>query len=143
MQVSARILRCKRACTEQVEKFKELFGGDNVVITKELCVKHAQDFDWNWAAKKLLPESLRAEYEAKRAPLLAEYDAKIAPLLAEYDAKIAPLLAEYRAKHAPLLAEYEAKYAPLRAEYGAKRASLRAEYAAKIAGLFGELVERN
>jgi hypothetical protein len=131
MQVSVRLLRCKRACTEQVEKFKELFGAQTIDVTVELCVKHAQDFDWDWAADNLLPETLRAEYYAKAAPLEAKYEAKRAPLWAEYDAKIAPLEAEYNAKVAPLEAEYNAKDVPL-----------EAEYESKIAWLFGELAER-
>lgn len=37
------------ACESQVELFREKFGGF-VELTEELCVQHAQEFDFGWAA---------------------------------------------------------------------------------------------
>ena len=54
-------------CEEQTERFRELFGAE-VLVTVELAAKHASDFDWNWAAMKLLSAPARAAYEAAMAP---------------------------------------------------------------------------
>ena len=145
VRVTAELLRAKYACGSQVVLFESLFP-EGVEITQELCVKHARDFDWSWAAKNLLPEKQREDYAegrgllmkdyaAKRAPLLVDYEAKHAPLLAGYMAKCAPLWADYAAKDASLWADYEAKRAPLRADYEAKRAPLLADYDAKCVSL--------
>lgn len=102
MKISVAGLRRKGACKEQVALFKATFGAAPVAITQAACVEHADKFDWDWAARKLLPAPLDAAYEAKRAPLDAAYRAKRAPLLADYRAKYAPLLADYEAKRAVL-----------------------------------------
>lgn len=59
-------LRARGACKDQLALFKKLFGGQ-VEITVELCVKHAADFDWGWAARNLLTAPARAAYEAATA----------------------------------------------------------------------------
>ena len=61
MKITARLLKFKGACKEQVEKFKELFP-DGVEVTESLCVIHAQDFNWDWAAYNLLPLELQEVY---------------------------------------------------------------------------------
>ena len=103
MRVTAELLRAKYACGSQVVLFESLFP-EGVEITQELCVKHARDFDWSWAAKNLLPEKQREDYVEGRAPLLADYKAKRASLDADYKAKLGPLLADYEAKAAALFA---------------------------------------
>ena len=120
MEISARILRRKRACVSQVKEFINVFGKANITVTEELCVSYAPVFDWNWAAENLLPPGLYADYEAKSAPLYADLGAKCAPLYAAYEAKSAPL------------------YAVLEA----KRAGFDADYEAELAALFGQLAER-
>ncbi|MFA5900268.1 MAG: hypothetical protein WC829_14280 [Hyphomicrobium sp.] len=69
IKVSAAILRRMTACKEQVDVFRAIFGTATVSITEALCVEHADKFDWNWAARNLLPAPLYADYRAKRAPL--------------------------------------------------------------------------
>lgn len=59
-------LRAAGACADQRAKFKELFGS-SVEVTVELCVKHAADFDWGFAAEKFLSASALAEYYRVRA----------------------------------------------------------------------------
>ena len=123
--VTARLLKRKDACREQVDLFAATFGPNaRVEITEALCVEHAGKFDWGWAAANLLPAPLNADYKAKRALLDADYRAKRAPLNADYEAKRALLYADYEAKRALLDADYEAKRAPLDADYKAKRALL-------------------
>jgi hypothetical protein len=65
-------LTAKDACAPQVDLFRELFG-ESVTITPELCVEHAAQFDWGWAAENLLTPNSRAEYERVCAPAWAEY----------------------------------------------------------------------
>ncbi len=49
-------LKLMNACYGQALLFQELFG-DSVEITPELCIKHANDFDYNWAARNLLSKT--------------------------------------------------------------------------------------
>jgi len=70
------------ACKDQLLRFKQLFG-DKVNVTAELCNKHCDEFDWNWAAENLLPATAWAEYDSICAPALAEYHRICAPALAE------------------------------------------------------------
>lgn len=90
MKITVALLKKKRACASQLTRFAELFP-DGVDVTEALCVAHARDFDWDWAAARLLPRKAYADYEAKCAPLYADYAAKLAPLDADYAAKRAPL----------------------------------------------------
>ena len=92
--ISAAQLRALGACLDQVERFHEIFGAGEVVVTRELCIHHAQEFDWTWAAMYLLTERGRADYEAKHAPLWADYEARRAPLDADYNVKRALLWAD-------------------------------------------------
>ena len=125
--ISAAQLQALGACLEQVERFHEIFGAGEVVITRELCIHHAQEFDWSWAAMYLLTERGRADYEARHAPLDADYEARHALLDADYEARRALLDADYEARRAPLLADYEARRALRLADYEAKRALLWAD----------------
>ena len=64
------------ACEDQVEEFERIFG-DSVTFNslreiKLAAKKHAQVFDWDWAAEFLLSAPFRAEYNKARATLLAE-----------------------------------------------------------------------
>jgi hypothetical protein len=61
MKITADLLRSKGACEEQVLLFVEL-GGDDLELTEELCVRHADKFDWFWAACKLLSTIPRNYY---------------------------------------------------------------------------------
>ena len=72
MRITLSQLKSLDACKSQVDKFSELFG-ESVDVTPELCVSHAQDFDWGWAARNLLTDSALAEYERVTSTALAEY----------------------------------------------------------------------
>ena len=61
MIITAKQLRKHGACSAQYELFVRLFG-DEVIVTKELCIKHAQDFDWFWAATVLLTRGGYEDY---------------------------------------------------------------------------------
>lgn len=59
MRITLYQLEVRGACIPQAKKFKELFG-ESVEVTLDLCLKHAQDFDWNWGAHQFLsPDALK------------------------------------------------------------------------------------
>lgn len=51
--ISLRQLKRLGACKEKAALFKKLFG-NKVEVTEEMCIKHARDFDFAWAADKFL-----------------------------------------------------------------------------------------
>ena len=62
----------KRACTAQVQLFRQTFG-ESVEITPALCESVAAQFDWTWASNNLLTPAAYAEYERVQGPAYAEY----------------------------------------------------------------------
>ena len=84
MLVTTAKLRDLGACRDQVDLFVALFG-ESVEVTKALCIEHAQKFNWNWAAKNLLPKTARAEYDHATASAWDEYDHAKASARAEYE----------------------------------------------------------
>ena len=133
--VSLRKLKLLGACTQQLKLFRELFG-DRCTVSVDLCVSHAAQFDWNWAAQHLLTQERDIDYRAKCAPLYTDWQAARDALDADWRAKRAPLDADWRAKCAALYTDYhQAKRAPLDADYQAKCAALYADYRAKRAAL--------
>ena len=73
MKITIRLLKSKGACSEQLEKFKELFP-KGVVLTEALCIKHANEFDWDWSAENLLTPTARKLYNETCAPARKLYD---------------------------------------------------------------------
>lgn len=71
MKITAKELRDKQACKSQLERFVHLFGEGPVDVTAALCVEHASLFDWDWAARALLPAPAKAEYGRMRVVALA------------------------------------------------------------------------
>ena len=61
MKITKALLESKGACNTQVKLFAKLFPR-GVTLTKAICMKHAQEFQWNWAAENLLSNTARAEY---------------------------------------------------------------------------------
>ena len=59
-RLTTEMLMAQGACLMQVNKFRRLFGG-STEITVELCLKHAQAFDWEWAIDNLLPSDLQPD----------------------------------------------------------------------------------
>lgn len=62
MLLTLQTLIDKRACPEQVELFRFMFG-DSVDVTPELCERVAAQFNFEWAARSLLTGPALAEYE--------------------------------------------------------------------------------
>ena len=67
MKITKALLICKHACRGQVDLFAELFP-EGVVITESICLAHATEFDWDWAAKKLLRPPARKACDEAMAP---------------------------------------------------------------------------
>ena len=67
MKITKALLISKHACRGQVDLFAELFP-EGVVITESICLAHATEFDWDWAAKKLLRPPARKACDEAMAP---------------------------------------------------------------------------
>ena len=81
-KITLRILKAKGACESQCERFAALFP-EGVEVTEALCIKHADEFNWDWAAQHLLRASASAEYEHVEASALAEYERAKASVFAK------------------------------------------------------------
>jgi hypothetical protein len=110
--ISVAKLRKLGACSKQVDKFQSIFGNGPVKVTVELCVAHAQNFNWDWAAKNLLTAPAWAEYLRVTAPALTEFERAIVAAQAEYERATAPPWAEYEHATAPPWAKYRRAIAP-------------------------------
>ena len=71
------------ACADQVALFRAKFG-ESVDVTSELCESVASVFDFEWAARNLLPPAAYAERERVMAPAYAEYKRVRDAAYAEY-----------------------------------------------------------
>ena len=59
--ITIELLKEHKACKDQVAKFKKLFG-EEIIPTRELCLLHAQDFNFGWA-RCLLDKSVWSPFE--------------------------------------------------------------------------------
>jgi hypothetical protein len=123
------------ACVDQVDLFRRTFG-DSVDVTPDLCERHAAEFDWEWAAQKLLTASA---YQAAKRPLWEVYKAAEQPLWDTYRDARRSLRTAYAAAERPLLDTYEVARQPLWETYRSAERSLWTAYEAACARTFGEL----
>jgi hypothetical protein len=72
-ELTIKTLIAKGACKDQVELFKAAFG-DSVDVTVTLCVEHAGQFNWSWAAHNLLSKAGRTDYERAVAVARSDYE---------------------------------------------------------------------
>jgi hypothetical protein len=89
-------LKVAGACADALRRFATAFG-ESTPVTLALACKHADQFDWDWAALYLLPAPARAEYGQDRERAQGEYDrdheyARVEYARAEYDRAVAPAL---------------------------------------------------
>jgi hypothetical protein len=71
------MLQAKNVCTEQADKFRALFP-HGVVLTEALCIAHASDFNFTWAAANLLSTAAQEAYEKACAPARETYNKTLA-----------------------------------------------------------------
>jgi hypothetical protein len=136
-KITVSLLREHGACEEGIAKFQRIFP-DGVIVTRELCIKHAQQFDWDLAARRLLTPTAWAQYLAATAEPLAQYEAAKATALAQYEAALAAARAQYLAAMASVLAQYHAAIDAAWSQYDAARAAPRAQYDAARATAFAD-----
>jgi hypothetical protein len=128
MIITRKMLRQQHACPNQVARFQELFG-DAVEVTVELAVKHAQDFNWDWAAWSLLSAAGYSAYNAAMAEVRRTYDAALAAAERAYDAALAAAERAYDAALAEARLAFEEALAAPRRAYNAACARAFAEAA--------------
>ena len=105
MRITKALLESKGACADQVELFAKLFPR-GVTLTEAVCVKHAHEFEWHWAAKHLLSYTAWEEYWKIDSLARAEYKKATDLALVEY-AKVKGLArAEYVKVEGLARAEY-------------------------------------
>lgn len=63
----------KRDDAQSIDLFGSLFP-DGFVVTKENCVRYAQDFNWEWAAEHLFDRHYLSLYEAALRPESAIFE---------------------------------------------------------------------
>lgn len=61
MKITLKQLIDLGACRHARKRFRELFG-ESVEVTDDLCVKHAEEFDWDWVASHLLSRKQLAQW---------------------------------------------------------------------------------
>ena len=88
MRITLEMLKAHKACKNQYKLFAELFA-DGVEITEELCAKHAQDFDFEWAARHLLSPLMWKAYDEATAPHRKAYEEATAAHRKAYEQAIA------------------------------------------------------
>ena len=71
MKITLKQLEKLGACELQVLKFREFFG-DSVEVTQELCLEHANAFNWCWVAIKLASAGALKEFRRAIADELME-----------------------------------------------------------------------
>ena len=105
-KITLRILKAKGACESQCERFAALFP-KGVGVTEALCIKQADEFnwDWDWAAQHLLRAPASAKYERAIDPASAKYERVKAPAWAEYKRVAVSALAEYKRAKASVFAK--------------------------------------
>ena len=78
MIITAKKLESLGACADQVALFRKLFG-ERKKVAVDLCRKHAADFDWDWAARRMLSAPAWKAYNEAAAPAWKAYDEAAAP----------------------------------------------------------------
>jgi hypothetical protein len=122
--ITAKRLEELGACQDQVDAFRAIWGDGPAPMTVETALEHAQVFNWNWAADKLLSDAAWEEYLRAEAAAWDEYLRATPSAYAEYARAVASARAEYKRAWAAAWAEYDRATALASAEY--ERACARA-----------------
>lgn len=118
MKITLKML--EGACEPQRDLFSELFG-EEVELTLELCIEHAAEFDWYWAAQNLLSPKSTAEYDNAISTARAAYKKASAAynkaLAAAYDNAFDSASEAFSKALAPACADYKKAIDSARAYY--------------------------
>ena len=104
MLITKELLEKHGACKNQLDKFVELFP-DGVVPTRELCLAHAQTFNFTWAHYLLSPPARKA-YDEAIAPARKARDEAIAPVRKAYNEALVSAWKAYDEAVAPAWKAY-------------------------------------
>jgi hypothetical protein len=126
-RITSELLRRRGACRSQVALFVAL-GGDSLELTEALCLKHADKFDFNWAANHLLTPAADRVFERIERTALAEYERIRRPALAEYERIERAAWTEYERIWQPAWSKYESIRQLARAEYARIQHQAWADY---------------
>jgi len=139
-KITVELLRRLGACQEERDFFAKLFP-DGTEVTVELCVKHAGDFDWSWAAEELLTFKAYDVYDADMDTVFAAQREAEKPIDAEYSEAMKPYEDAYQkvateARRALEAAEELAGYNVVaRKAYGEALEAVNAEYSTGTASI--------
>src|SRR3990167_9180078 len=106
MKITHGMLKEQGACASQIRLFNKTFPNGSPANKEEaltLALKHADEFDWDWAADNLLTVPALKAYDEAILPALKAYEEAIAPVwrapvweaFKAYEKAIAPALKAY------------------------------------------------
>ena len=104
-EVTVAMLKEKRACADQVAKFKELFGESATGTLQNVRKARKAGLDVGWVAV-LLPKPLSDKYDAAVKSLWAKHDAAVKPHWDKYMAAKKPFWDKYVAMEKLLWNKY-------------------------------------
>jgi hypothetical protein len=128
-------LKAAGACADALQRFAAAFG-ESTPVTPSLACKHADQFDWDWAADNLLSAAAQVEYDQAVKRAQVEYETAAAPARVKYAAAAAPALALLNSPpseqdgvaRAHLWAKYDRDRERAQVEYDRAAAAALAEY---------------
>jgi hypothetical protein len=144
MKININVLQGLDACNFYLRAFARLFPQstypDGVEVTPELCVRYAEEFDWEWAADELLTEEGYRLYEQ------ALNDHPEARRLTELDRQA---MNDWQSERTAWSAKYsvviegpsEREYRAIKHRYHERQDKIDADWKRFTAKLFAELSE--
>ena len=133
MKITVEMLEEKRACSDQVKIFKELFPDGAIVNINNVGLAIENYLDINWAAYALFTVPALEEYEKVTVPAREEYKKVTTPALEEYIKVTTPAWEGYEKVTVPAREEYEKVRVPAWEEYKKVTAPEWEEYKKVIA----------
>ena len=110
-------LKTAGACSSQVALFRKLFGTKPVEVTEALCIAHASEFSWGWAAAHFLSAPAWKAYAEAYAPAQKAYNEACASAWKAYAEACAAAQKAYDEAYAAARKAYDEAYAPARKAY--------------------------
>ena len=141
MKITVKKLKALGACKDQVKLFQDLFG-PSVVVTEALCIQHAQEFSWGWAAQNFLSAPALKAYDKAIASARKAYAKAIAPASKAYQEATASAWKTYQEATASAWKTYTKAAAPALKAYREARAPTWEAYREAAARAFGRLAEQ-
>lgn len=94
------------AAPERLKLFRHLFN-EEVTITRELCLKHALDFDFNWVAIQVLEGESYKLFREKMIPIQERFNTGNKLIWKQYQDSIAPFGEQYTNSITPIWEKFE------------------------------------